>query len=60
MFKANNEGRQGRRSGVFIANFERIPHISVVFLMLSLGRYIFPRLLHFLRYCIMIFCIMNC
>ena len=34
------ERRQWRRSGVFIVNFENISRLVVVFLLLTLGRYI--------------------
>ena len=33
------ERRHWRRSGVFIFNFERISHIILVFLLLTLSRY---------------------
>ena len=33
------ESRQWRRSGVFIAKFEHISHIAVVFLLMSLTKY---------------------
>ena len=32
------ERRQQRRSGVFIVNFERVPHLLPVFLLLTLSR----------------------
>ena len=31
------EGRQWRRSGIFIVNFERISHLVLVFLLLTLN-----------------------
>ena len=38
MFKVNNKdtGTSRRRSGVFIVNFERISHLFLVFLLLTL------------------------
>ena len=33
------ERRQWRRSGVFIVNFEHISHLVLVFLLLTLSRY---------------------
>ena len=41
MFKINintPERRQGRRSGVFIVNFEYISHLVLVFLLLTLSK----------------------
>ena len=32
------ERRQWRRSGIFIVNFEHIPHLVLVFLLLTLSR----------------------
>ena len=40
MFKVNNEETRttpGRRSGFFIVNFEHIPHLFLVFLLLTLN-----------------------
>ena len=38
MFKVNNKDTEGRRrSGVFIVNFEHIPHLVLVFLLLNLN-----------------------
>ena len=42
MFKVNNtiktpEGRQWRRSGVVIVNFQHISHLALVFLLLTLN-----------------------
>ena len=34
------ERRQSRRSGAFIVNFELISHIVLVFLLLTLNKYI--------------------
>ena len=34
------ERRQWRRSGVFIVNFEYIPHFVLVFLFLTLNMYL--------------------
>ena len=33
----NYERRQWRRSGIFIVNFEHIPHLVLVFLLLTLN-----------------------
>ena len=41
MFQVNNkipERRHRRRSGVFIVNFEHIPHLFLVSLLLTLSR----------------------
>ena len=41
MFTVNNKTlkrRQGRRSGVFIVNFEHISHLFVAFLLLILNQ----------------------
>ena len=35
MFKVNNKSSAWRRSGVFIANFEHISHLSLVFLLVT-------------------------
>ena len=43
MFKVNintPERRQWRRSGVFIVNFEHIPHVVLVFLLLTFNKYL--------------------
>ena len=32
------QGRDGRRSGVFIVNFEHISHLALVFLLLTLNK----------------------
>ena len=42
MLKINNKGtklRHWRRSGVFNVNFEHISHLVLVFLLLTLSRY---------------------
>ena len=36
MFKVNNKDTR-RRSGIFIVNFEHIPHLVLVFLLLTLN-----------------------
>ena len=36
MFKVNNKDAR-RRSGIFIVNFEHIPHLVQVFLLLTLN-----------------------
>ena len=40
MFKVNNKDtkRQWRRSGIFIVNYERISHLVLVFLLLTLSK----------------------
>ena len=38
MFKVKNKERQWRGSGVFIVNFEHIPHLVLVFLLLTFRR----------------------
>ena len=46
MFRVNNRNA-GRHSGAFIVNFEHISYVALVFLLLTLSRYMPARILFF-------------
>ena len=44
MFKVNNKNTRRRRSGVFIVNFEQMSHLFLVFLLLTMNKYMLVKL----------------